>query len=257
MDKGKHLSVATWNCQGIKTNWMGVKDLTKMVDVILLQEIWLEDWEGGVLQELEKGFSFKFISGMDPAREKNVGRPYGGVAILWNIKKVDYVGEVRFSENRRIINIELGFSGAKFNVINVYAPSDTRSKDDAFLIMEFWGQLNAEIESSKWDNVIIGGDFNTDYEREGNHLELLNDSLEENNLIIGDFKNEKKITYVSKINGATSWIDHFIVSKGMEGLLDSCEVQDNVMGSDHYPLKITLKIQPGLQQDLVKNEKTV
>ena len=236
------LQVVTWNCQGAKSNLFGINELLEGADVIFLQETWLEEWEGIILVDLatKNNFGIKFLSGMEPSREKNVGRPFGGLAIMWKKSKVDFVGKVNYGENRRIINLELGFNGQKFNWINVYAPSETKSSEDAFVIMEFWGQLSAEIKSCNNEFIIVGGDFNTDYNRRGSYLEIMLDEVKENELIFGDQKGSNKITYVSKINGSTSWIDHFLVSKNMEGLLGNCFVLDHIMGSDHFPLQVAL-----------------
>ena len=166
-DKTKRIVFVTWNCQGLKTNLLGVKDICENADVVLLQEIWIEEFEGNVLQGIDENFKGKYLSGMNPCRDVGKGRPYGGVAILWRKELVEKVISVKCIDNRRIINVEVMINSEIFNIMSVYAPTDGKKTDDNLKILEFWGLLSAEIENVKHGNVIIGGDFNTDFKREG------------------------------------------------------------------------------------------
>jgi exonuclease III len=235
------LKIASWNCQGLKSNICGIKDLMKSADIIFLQEIWLEEYEGSFIQSIDRTFGVKFLSGMDPSREKNRGRPFGGVAILWKKAIIDNVGGTIYGENRRILGVELVIGGNKFKCINVYAPCEYKGHEDPD-IYEFWGQLNACIELWESEKIIIGGDFNTDYNRSGEHLDMFQNCIEENGLYKGDKEFEEKVTYVSKINGTSSWIDHFMVTKEINDSLVKADVLNQIVGSDHYPLRICLKL---------------
>ena len=123
---------------------------------------------------------------MDPCRQKKQGRPYGGVAVLWRKEVVEMVKEIRVTENRRIINVEVIIKGQKYYFLSAYAPCEGKGVDDNFNILDFWGQLNGEIGNIDCENIVLGGDFNTDYKREGFFLETLKEGLKENDLIIGD-----------------------------------------------------------------------
>ena len=72
------VKIATWNCQGIKANTHGIKELCKTCDILMIQETWLESWEMSFINEIDINFQGKGISGMDDTREVKRGRPYGG-----------------------------------------------------------------------------------------------------------------------------------------------------------------------------------
>lgn len=88
------------------------------------------------------------------------------------------------------------------STVSVYAP-----------LMGWGWKSNGEIDSLDNENFFVGGDFNTDYDREGVFLDALNDSLVENKLVEGDQKESKKVTFMSKIKETPLWIDNFLVSK--------------------------------------------
>jgi len=238
------LKISSWNCQGIKSNIEGVKQLCKKSDIILLQETWLEEFEMDILNEIDlqfKGFGF---SSMDVAREVRRGRPYGGIAVLWNTEKVKRGNIIRLTKNKRIMSMELQVNDKKINIINVYAPTDGKGFESHMNMCEFWGELNSEVETMGNEWLIVGGDFNTDYSREGTFLEMMKDGIVENNLRYGDRVGTNDLkTFISKANGSQSWIDHFLVSEKMEVIIRNVKVLEDVVGSDHQPLILHLEME--------------
>jgi len=79
----QELKIGTWNCQGLKTNMQGLRDLCNTCDVVLLQETWLEEWESNVINEVDPSFQGRVFSGMDEGRDVRKGRPFAGLGIIW------------------------------------------------------------------------------------------------------------------------------------------------------------------------------
>jgi len=243
------LRIVTWNCQNLKTNIEGIKELCKKADIVCLQETWLEEFELGIVNTIDKEFRGQGFSGMIEDRDIKKGRPYGGIMVLWRKTVVDCVKNVKVDGSKRIMSMEIMINGTKFNVINVYAPSDGKGVDSHLAMYNFWGALNAVIEVMEGELLIVAGDFNTDYYREGIFRDIMMDNLKENQLVYGDNENDRKVTFVSKINGAQSWIDHFLVSSKIQEMTRNVMVLEGIVGSDHQPLFLQFEL--GRQKKII------
>ena len=122
----------------------------------------------------------------------------------------------------------------------LYAPFDGKGVESHLDIYNFWGMLGGVLDGIDGEFTIVGGDFNTDYCREGVFRDAMEEAIRENNMVIGDDRHKEKVTFTSKINGSKSWIDHFLVSKSISQRTVKVEVFEEVVGSDHQPLCITI-----------------
>ena len=90
------LKLVSYNCRGVMKSWLDVENLCRKHDVILLQETWLTKQNHSILSFVSPDhFSFAFSPVTDESGIRR-GRPYGGIAILWN-KTLKNVVEVRSS----------------------------------------------------------------------------------------------------------------------------------------------------------------
>ena len=96
------------------------------------------------------------------------------------------------------------------------------------------------------DNIFIGGDFNTDFSRTASCYtnQLLNFCSDECLIPSPSIPNVNvDFTFESKINGARSWIDHFLPTEVMNNYNSWMKVQHDVDNlSDHSPVMMNLII---------------
>lgn len=77
------LKLATYNCRGFKSSKDYVSDLFGDVDIIALQEHWLNPSEFTLFSSVAEDVQYYSASPME-IDEIKVGRPHGGVALLWH-----------------------------------------------------------------------------------------------------------------------------------------------------------------------------
>ena len=80
----KELAIASLNCRNVKSSVNEIRDICKDYDVLLLQETWLANFEVPVLANIHGNFYGKGISSIDSTNDLSVGRPHGGLAVLWH-----------------------------------------------------------------------------------------------------------------------------------------------------------------------------
>jgi exonuclease III len=234
------VKISTWNCNGVSGIYPAVEMLCDASDIILLQETWLKEFELDSLNKVHKNYRSKAFSSMDTADIYCRGRPYGGLAVLWNKNVFKRFTDVKLSESKRVMAMTLVGSDQKLRIINVYAPSDNGSRDCREEFLQVWSEVVALADG--WKSVIIGGDFNTDYHRIGVYRDVLYEMMSDNNLecldMVGNFLG--RITYVSFINNSKSWLDHFWGSSDIRNRTVSSEVLSHIVGSDHLPLMVKI-----------------
>ena len=84
MDPHVSLKISSYNCQGFKPrNYDFLKKLFSNINIRLLQEHWLYDFESSLITTVLPGSACHALSSMDSA-ELRRGRGYGGTAIVWH-----------------------------------------------------------------------------------------------------------------------------------------------------------------------------
>ena len=79
-----NLKITSYNCNGFKQrNYEYVNEIFKKCNILMLQETWLYNFEHNNFMKEIPNCQYYAISGMDDADVSRVGRPYGGVSILW------------------------------------------------------------------------------------------------------------------------------------------------------------------------------
>jgi len=143
-----------------------------------------------------------------------MGRPYGGCAIFWaaNLK-----ASIHFVDtcNRRICSIRLCKDDYKLLFINLDMPYET----DNDVYKEYHAVLAVVLSVtglSPDHSLMIGGDFNVDFNKHKLYSQLLIDACTDNNLRTATLHEccDIDFTYNFCMN-RVSFIDHFIVSTVM------------------------------------------
>jgi len=230
------MKIISWNIQNFKTNNLWLQQFNLQYDMILLQETWLFNYESNLIENSFRDYKCVSASSMPNYRNGVKGRPYGGTAILVKKQFENSIKEVD-SSDPRLLSILLDTKKGKLLVINVYLPCNSFQNDD--LITEYFGAIESRISKSDC-MVIVMGDFNVSpLSKKFSELQQLCCDLE---LEVADVNqlDENSFTFVSKSNGAVSWIDHCVASKN---LINSVEIPHLCSPSDHVPLVVDADVE--------------
>ena len=94
-------------------------------------------------------------------------------------------------------------------------------------------------------DVVVGGDFNTDYNRHSAHITLLESLCNDEHLLNAKMHNSAQIdyTYCNYASGVTSTIDHFLLTERAHKLIVNVQVAHSGANlSDHDPLLLQMRI---------------
>ena len=172
-----------------------------------------------------------------------LGRPYGGCAILWNSLLLANVCPLVIN-CRRVCAIRASFDTYKVLFINVYMPYEDRVKNDAEFF-DILSVIDAVISDHADCHIVLGGDFNVDFNRNWSHSVLLSSFCEAVSLYPTVWHAMSAIDYSFDFNMLRfSILDHFILSGA---LFDDCVLSvavkhdpDNL--SDHDPIMLHLNL---------------
>ncbi len=257
------INILSWNVNGlracVRNNFVStVKKLNP--HILCLQEIKVQESqipkEIDELSEYTKLWSFSKKPG------------YSGVATFTKIKPKDYLTGIsvkKFDDEGRIIVTDYDIKGFKFSLYNIYFPNGKMSDERLKYKLEFYDVLLKHLKQKMKSGVkvIVCGDFNTAHKE----IDLKNPGP--NSKYSGFLPIERKwldryleagfIDSFRHIHGDEikySWwsyrfnaraknigwrIDYFYVDKRLEKNLDDAFILDNIYGSDHCPVGITLK----------------
>jgi exonuclease III len=257
MSVNRTLYVCSFNLHGFKSGCNTASDLCKSYDLVLLQKHWLRKDNLPNLALLNEHFSYFGVSGMDEAACNGLlkGRPFGGVAILWNtttVKKVKIVGS---DPSGRCAAIKVVFVDYTLLVINVYLPCFTASADYIHELHEYLGYIESLLANEVYSDVIICGDFNFPLELHNAGYRSLSSLMSDYNVIHCDdlICNTARVSYVNSALGHSSLIDHFFVSNRLRRLIYNCDILSPVNNfSDHLPLLCVFNLDFNLS-DIVFN----
>ena len=95
-------------------------------------------------------------------------------------------------------------------------------------------------QSTNATMLCVGGDFNTDITRNTLQTQVFNEFCIDNDMFCCARNEHIEITftYLSKINGSQTFIDHFLISENLRDKLLHFESIDNIQNpSDHVAIK--------------------
>ena len=253
------LKIITYNSTGLgETKQAFIRGLLNEFKpgVIFLQETWLLNSNLALLGNLNSDYLYTGTSGV-PDGHLLVGRPFGGVAILWRKELAKCVDIVRDIKNCRICAVEVHAKTQSLLLVNVYLPIDNRRKahlgDELLDCMDAIDQL---IQRFPNHGVIVGGDVNADFRRNNAHDRYLKNFCDYNMLC--DIWSLPEIpeldTYIDLSNDSSSCIDRFMVSQSLAKTIQQCIVHHSSENmSNHQP--VILNISTSIGKVNVKNHK--
>jgi exodeoxyribonuclease-3 len=253
------VKIITWNVNGLRAALgKGVDEWWKAEnpDVLCLQEI----------KAKPEQLSEDQMSQLDgtpviwnPAKRKG----YSGVATISKKKPLEVqlgMGNDRFDIEGRVIQTRY----PNFVLFNIYFPNGQRDHERLTYKLDFYAWLLDLCDSMQaaGDNIILTGDFNTAH----NDIDLKNPK--ENQKTSGFMPEERawidkylehgfvdayRVLYPEKVE-YTWWtyrfrarergigwrLDYYLVSEGLMSRVKDVIVHDDVMGSDHCPVSMTL-----------------
>ena len=232
------LTCVTLNCEGIKSKLGYLKQLCDNVDVICLQETWLMEHEIDTLNNIHPDFNAFSISGVDSSAGILVGRPYGGVSILWKNK---LPCRILNYDDCRMLGVMLDCNNFKYLILNVYLPYFSEDNIPDYLM--YMGKIESILESTEVNGVMIIGDFNAEPGKL--FYEELSRLCQEYDLIISDVDKLNKNSYTHVNNGSLkrSWLDHCVASPCIHNSIIDIYIDNDDTISDHFPMFITLDVQ--------------
>ena len=113
------LNIASYNLRGLNQGRHFLDELMKTHDIILIQEHWLSSIDLNKLSCLNSRFMCFASSAVDQKVSQNVlvGRPFGGVGILYDQHKIKNVKCI-FKDSRSLI-VAIG----QIIIVNIYLPN--------------------------------------------------------------------------------------------------------------------------------------
>ncbi len=260
MPARKTFRIFTWNVNGIRAirnkgffQWIK----RESPDVLCLQETKAQVYQ---LEESLKKID-KYLSYFFSAERKG----YSGVATYSLIEPLSVkmgMNKPIFDNEGRVIETEFD----KFTLFNVYFPNGGRGPERLKYKLDFYDEFFYYLERirKKKKNIIICGDYNTahkevDLARPKENVDnsgfmpierawidkIINlgyiDVFREFNKDPGQYTYWDLFTRARERN--IGWrIDYFFVSKEAKNMVTNAKIHMNVMGSDHCPVELELKV---------------
>ena len=255
------MKLISWNVNGLRANiTKGFEKFFKEVDadIFCIQETKMQEEQIDIaIQELFKSYNQYWNSA--------VKKGYSGTAIFSKKKpiKVTYgIGIEEHDKEGRIITLEF----EKFFIVNCYTPNSKRELERLDYRMTWEEAFKQYLENLDKDKpVILCGDLNVAHKE----IDLKNPKTNRRNagftdeergkmteLLEAGFTDTFRYLYPDKENAYSWWsymakareknigwrIDYFIVSKSIENKIEDSIIYSEVMGSDHCPVGLKIKI---------------
>jgi len=180
------------------------------------------------------------VSGFDNS-DVLAGRPYGGCAILWRSDLMANVTRLTV-DSKRLCAVHISTDKWKLLIVNVYMPyeNDDESNDEFVQLLSLIENL---IYTYPGSHVLVGGDFNVDFNRDWVHTALLDSFCDNIGLspIIRHLNSNIDYTYNFNMT-RFSILDHFLLSGTLfaASVMSASVVHDVDNTSDHDPLVLNL-----------------
>jgi len=256
----KDLKIFCWNVNGIRAiQKKGFPEWIKKTspDVLCLQETKAQyDQLDETLTKMD-GYNCHFFS----AEKKG----YSGVATYSKMEPVSVRNGLNishFDTEGRVIETDF----KHFTLFNVYFPNGGRGPERVKYKLDFYDSLFFHIDKirKKQKNIVICGDFNTahqeiDLARPAHNInnsgfmpierewidKIINlgyiDIFREYNKEPGQYTYWDQITKSRERN--VGWrIDYFFISKEMRKRVTGAKIHPDVIGSDHCPIELDIKL---------------
>ncbi len=174
------LNIISFNCEGLNRTKDYINEFltNNKSDIVGLQETWTIDQNLYQLGNIHPCYLFSGKSGVDSSSDILVGRPKGGVAILYKKSIAKYVKCIDIASNRAcgiIIQTEPNYNVA---IICTYMPCDSYSNTHVSdIFVETLDAIEHAINENTCDAYILCGDFNTSFHRDNAQTRFLSDFI--------------------------------------------------------------------------------
>ena len=251
--------IISWNVNGIRAIIKKdfINDINKLdADIICLQETKANvDQTKTALTVFDQYHVF--------ANSSKARKGYSGTAVLTRIKplKVTYDINIKIHDQEgRVILLEYD----NFNLINVYVPNSGQELK-RIEYRTLWDKdfLNYCISTNRNKPLVITGDFNVahqeidiarpkaNYNKTSGYTQIEIDGfskfLDNGFVDIFRMKNPEEIIYTwwnyrfrARERNVGWRIDYFLVDKNLVKIVNSIDIEDKILGSDHCPITLEL-----------------
>lgn len=231
------LRIISYNCRGFndsKQRYM--QSLLSRCELLFVQEHWLSDGQLCKLNTLSPVHHSYGICGFS-SNEVLRGRPYGGCAILW---RQGLCRDVVFVDtgSKRLCAVRCTFDFGVVLFLNVYMPC----VGDEASVLEFVNELSiieGLLSGFNGDHVVVGGDFNVDFNRAWRNTNALRAFCDRTLLqpTVDHCKNMCDYSYSFNMQ-RFQLLDHFLVSQQLfqDSITDILVLHDTDNLSDHEPV---------------------
>ena len=254
------MKLYSWNVNGIRAaEKKGLVDWIKseQPDVLGIQELKAtEDQLPDTLKQIDGYHAF-----FNPAERKG----YSGTAVYYNEAPLDIhtgLSDDRFNHEGRTIVMEY----PDFTLYNIYFPNGGQGDDRLQFKMDFYDCFQKDVNAlvAEGKRVIVCGDVNTAHteidlknpksnaKRSGFlpiEREWVTQFLNDGYIDTYRYFHPDQIEYSwwsyrfnARANNAGWRIDYFFASDNAKELLEDAAIHTDVMGSDHCPISLTLKL---------------
>ena len=220
-----------------------IEELSKTVDVVLVQEHWQFDCQLDSLNTVCQKYigCGKAVDTGNPILPVQMPRGYGGVAVLWK-DSIDHLVNKVSDGGNRIQCVEIA-SREPLLLISVYMPCKGLREN----VEEFQDCL-AQVQEiivkySDSHGIIVGGDFNEDFfsEKASTRLHSLKTFVKESGLST----QQTAKTYMNNDGVDTSLIDYIFFNEKLDRKSPRITRLEDIHSSvsDHYPVACTLHLE--------------
>ena len=236
MDINSDLKIISFNCCGVINKLPVIKKICEENDIVLLQETWLMPYNVGILDSVHRDFSAYSTSAVD-CTQALIGRPYGGLSILWRKSLGSGVNIESFDDNR-ILGIDISVETRILHLLNIYLPYYSAENYDLYL--DYIGKISSIIESREHSDSMVLGDFNAQVN--GYFYREWATVCQDYELVFADVTKlpQNTCTHINHSSLTATWIDHCLTTQSVYDAITHLSVDDSYHGSDHFPMCVTL-----------------
>ena len=255
------MKLISWNVNGLRAVInKGFKNFYNDIkaDIMCLQETKMQ--QDQISMDINDIFKDRYVY-WNSAEKKG----YSGTVVISKVKPINVtygIGKDEHDKEGRIITLEFD----SFYLVNCYTPNSKRELERLDYRMIWEDEIRAYLkELDKTKPVVYCGDLNVAH----NEIDLKNPSSNHHN---AGFTDEERSKMTALLNegfidtfrykypektGAYSWwsymfharennagwrIDYFIVSDSIKDKIEDAKILSDVMGSDHCPVELDLKV---------------
>ena len=213
MNSSNNINIISFNCAGVPNKLPVIDNFCSNYDIIFLQETWLTSVNINILDTVHEDFCSHSVSAVDLGGPM-LGRPHGGVSVLWK-RSLGRNCSIKTFDDPRVIGLILDNGSRKLMCLNIYLPYFSNDNYDEYL--GYVGKISSIIEDYDHNDLMVIGDFNADV-----NTPFFSewDSLRETaGLVFADVEKlpGTSYTHVNNASLTKSWLDHCLTTGSVRG----------------------------------------